>query len=361
MKIVQININLPVIVTKFILPILFSVSLFTNVRGQSIDVRHKSRDTTYIKDLYDNFVLRVYECTKFNNFKLIDGNDKLIFKQNHHNDLGFGFNYKILFLNIEFTIPSTEKDRSIYGTTTSFDVQTYVYIKKFVVDFYTQFYHGYYLSNNDELVTGSQPAEVLVRPDIKTVDLSLNIEYVPNNSRFSFNAPFTQNEIQKKSAGSFLMGGGIYHLNGKADSTFVPAMIKKTDFFQNHHVRAFSYTSIGCNIGYGYTQVIKKDFYIIGAISGGPGIGYSALKYDPPYAATGKVGIAYNATAKFGTGWNSAKYFVGLTYIRLFLENNSVVQGTREESNTGNFQFTVARRFVPKRSLIPRSGLIKIY
>ncbi len=346
---------------KYAIILILTLFCSRDVAGQMICITHACRDTNYIKDFYtDYFIFRAYECTKFNNFKLINKGDKLVYKQNQHNDLGIGFNYKVLFLNIEFTIPFTEKNRDIYGTTHSFDVQTYFYVKKFVVDIYTQFYQGYYLNNGNQELSGVQTPKVILRPDIKTTDLDANVTYVLNNDRFSFNAPFTQNEIQKKSAGSILLGGGIYFSKGKADSSFIPSMMKNTDFFQGRRFNKFSYTSLGCNAGYAYTQVIRKHFYVMGALTGGPGIGYSVIQNFQTDQKDGKLGITYNASAKFAAGWSSDRYFAGITYLRLMTVNNSVAADTREEGNSGNFQFTVAQRFKLKKSLIPKSGVIRI-
>ncbi len=346
---------------KLIIPIAFCFFMVATVSAQVIDIKHKQRNPKYVKDFYKHhLILRAFECTKFNNFKLIDESDKLVYKPNRHNDLGLGFNYRALSLNLEFNIPVTEKSSKIYGVTHTFDLQTYIYIDKFLIDLYSQFYRGYYLSNTEEALTGNPTSRVLVRPDMKTVDLSLNVQYVLNDRHFSFNAPFFQNEIQKKSAGSPLIGAGVYYMHGKTDSSFIPTHINYINFFQDHLFNRFNYLSIGVNLGYAYTCVIKKQFFITGALSGGPGIGYSTINNTQSTYKNDRLGIAWNATAKFAAGWSNDKYFAGVTYIRLIVQSNSAVADTKQQTNAGNFMFTVADRFKLRRSLIPKSGIIRM-
>ena len=284
----------------------------------------------------------------------------LIYKPNKHEDLGVGFNYKALSLNLGIYIPFTGKRVDVYGATHSFDLQTNIIVKSYLVDFYAQFYHGYYLSNGGEALISNLPSTVIVRPDIRTYDLKLNVIHIFNDQQFSPNAPFYQNEIQKKSAGSFLLGGGACYSSGKGDSSFIPTLVKKKDFFQNHMFNAFSYTEFACQAGYEYTRVIRSSFFVTASLAGGPGLGYSVITNTMTGGSNGRIGPVLNAIGKFAAGWSSDRYFAGITYVRLLTENNSVVAGTREEGNAGSFKVTVAERFKLNRSLIPKSQIIKM-
>ncbi len=314
----------------------------------------------YIKDYYKtHLIIRAYESSMFNSFKLADGDDKLVYKPNHHNDLGLGFTYKIVSFNFEFYVPLIGQNNDKYGITRSYDLQTYIYVKKFVIDFYTMYYSGYYLSNGGDLLAGSQPS-IVKRPDISTKDISLICQYVFNDAHFSFNAPFYQNEIQRKSAGSFLLGVGIYHNDGSADSSFIPSLLKKPDFFQGYRFNGFSYTGIGVNTGYTYTQIIKKHFFLTGAIIGGCGVGLAAVSGVDYDLRDTRLGMEYMVNGKFAAGYTNDKYFVGVTYIRLVTEINSVAPHTWQQENTGNFRFILAKRFRLKKILISESSPIKI-
>ena len=108
------------IIAIFIVVLFF----FNHAGGQDILIRHGNKDTAYIREYYKkHLVLRLYESTKFNNFKYIDGRNKLVFKPNDHNNFGFGFNYRFISLNFGFYFPSADKNNSTYGITKPLDLQ----------------------------------------------------------------------------------------------------------------------------------------------------------------------------------------------------------------------------------------------
>lgn len=340
---------------RFLCFLLLLVSKFAH--AQTLEIKHMSRDKAYIKDFYKTHIIfRVYESSRFNNFKLSSNGDKLEFKPNHHNDLGLGFTYKIISVDFEFYIPPLGQNNGYYGITHSFDLQTYIYIKQFDIDFYSQFYTGYYLSNGNQILANGQ-SNTVKRPDISTKDISLVCQYVFNDRHFSFNGPFFQNEIQKKTAGSFQLGVGFYHNDGHADSSFIPSLLKDPSFFHGYHFNGFGYTGLGAIGGYAYTFVYHKHYFLTGSLTAGIGIG------DAVISNTGKdnrLGPEYMANGKFAAGYTNDKYFVGITYIRLVTEMNSVAPHTFEQESTGNFRFTVAKRFRIKKDLIPKTNIIKI-
>ena len=325
--------------------------------AQAVVITHEARDRAYIKDFYKtHLIARVYESSRFNDIKISDGNERLVYKPNHHNDIGLGFTYKVISFNFEFFIPFLAQNANHYGATHSFDIQTYVYYHRFVIDLYSQFYNGYYLANGSQALAPGGPA-VLKRPDITSKDISLVFQYVFNDAHFSFNAPFMQNEIQEKSAGSFLLGGGIYHNDGHADSSFVPSVPKYESPLSALRFTSFSYTGIGANGGYAYTHTIRKHFFITGSVSAGVGVGDAVVNTG---TFQSRVGMQYMVNGKFAAGYTNDKYFIGLTYVRLVTEINSVAPHAWEQESTGNFRFTVARRFRVKKDIIPKTNIIKI-
>ena len=340
--------------------LLFILFHFYGAMGQTILIHHSNKDTAYIREYYNHhLVVRAYESTKFTNFKFIDGPNKLIYKPNVHNNFGLGFNYKFLSLNFSVYDPSIGKNINTYGRTRQIDLQTHLYVHKFIIDLYGQFYRGYYLSNTGGSVNNYSD-KVEKRPDINSKDISLVFQYVFNDKRFSYNAAFYQNERQKKSAGSFLLGGGIYHTSVNADSSLTPANISFNNFFQNYHFNATGNTALGFNGGYAYTVVIKKVFFITAIVSGGAGINSAFMSNNGGNERNQTFGAAFNLTERFAAGYNSDNYFAGVTYIRLITENNMAERDTWQEFNTGNFRFTFAKRFRLKKSLIPKSGLIQV-
>lgn len=332
---------------------------FITVKGQNIVIKQPRRDTTYIKSFYRKHItIRAFESNKFNNFKFIDQKQKLIYKPNDHSNLGIGAHYKFISLNLGVYVPLFDKNNDIYGKTRQLDLQTHVYIHKFIIDLYGQFYKGYYLANSDKAIYNNPPDKVAIRPDVATRNISIVTEYVFNGKRFSYNAPFYQNEIQKKSAGSMLIGGGLYHTYLSGDSSFIPTNINYNGFYNHYAFTTARNTAIGFSIGYAYTFVIKKHFFITGALSGGSGLNYASL--SDSIDVKHRLGYQLNVTTRLAAGYNTDKYFAGITYIRLTTETNAIERQTAQQVSSGNFRFILAKRFALKKTLIPKSEIIKV-
>ena len=348
------------LINKAILLTLLLLFIGAHADGKKrIRIRHSKKSKSYIEDYYKKYlIVRAFESTKFTNFRFSDGGSKLIYKPNEHNNAGVGINYKFISLNLGFHVPFTDKDQDRYGKTRQLDLQTHIYARKFIIDFFGQFYKGYYLFNPD-IRANYLPSDVIKRPDIRTRDISLMVQYVFNYDHFSYNAPLYQNEVQKKSAGSFIAGGGIYHSHVRADSSLVPRDINDSAFFNGSRFNIASHIGLGISAGYGYTFVIHKRFFVTAMASAGAGLGYSYTS-APGEGRTSAFGPEYDLNLKCAAGYNYGKYFAGVNYIRLITTANSAFPDTWQEVNRGNFRVIVAKRLKHRRSLLPKSGVIKV-
>jgi len=345
---------------KRIFLFLMAFILIVHSDGQTVLISHSRKDTSYIKDYYSKYlIIRGFESTNFYDFKLIDRPGRLVYKPNDHNDLGAGFNYRFISTNLSFYAPFISKTNPAYGYTHIVDLQTHLYLHKFIIDIYGQFYRGYFLTDGDDPVINFSNEKVILRPDIYTRDVSVVFEYVCNDKRFSYTAPFYQNEKQKKSSGSFLLGGGIYHSSVSGDSALAPSEVTFPGFYHNLLFKATTNSSIGLNAGYAYTFVIKKQFFISASLCGGPGLNQAEVTIAGTGNTLEKTGPEFNFTGKFSGGYNSDNYFAGITYIRQVTELNGVINNSWQEVNAGNFRLIFAKRIHFKKSLIPKTGFIR--
>jgi len=342
-------------VRYIIVPILLFVTTQVFAQVPVLTVKHNAPDTAYIKDYYHHYiVLRAYESTKFNSYQFLDNGNKVTYKPNNHNNLGLGFNYKYLSVNLGFYVPFLSKNRNKYGSTQTLDLQTHLYLQRFIIDLYGQFYKGYYLSNPSTL--SSNTTGYILRPDIHTRDISAVVQYVFSYKTFSYNAAYYQNEYQKKSAGSFIAGAGIYHTDVKADSTLIPPGTIYTNFYDGRKFNTTSNNSLATSIGYTYTYVYKKHYFLTGSLSGGIGLNYSVIDNTSTQQSSSRLGPEYNLTARAAAGYNSDVYFAGVTYVRLTTENSAPFSRTFQDVNAGNFRVIVAKRFrIKSKSMLEKA------
>ena len=121
------------------------------------------------------------------------------------------------------------------------------YSNSFGIDFAINYYKSF-TGIYDYWDTAQYIRITIPREFVTQITLDLNFYYAFNHKRFSYPAAFSQSYIQKKSAGSLLVGGSL-HINQvlTGDST--------------NHTEIFNLLnySLGLGIGYAYNLVISKN------------------------------------------------------------------------------------------------------
>ncbi len=160
--------------------------------------------------------------------------------------------------------------------------------------FYAQHYKGLYIDNL------KMSPQQLNCPDLSIVQVGLVTQYLLNNKKFSYRAAFDQNEKQLLSAGSFIVGLGVYYFNVKSDSSFT--------YKNSNSIRSFQW---GINGGYAYNWVIKKNLLIGGSITAGLNLGNSRIKnfFDR------KLYVSPTMLAKTSVFYNAPKWSLGISFV----------------------------------------------
>ncbi|RYE24927.1 MAG: DUF4421 domain-containing protein [Sphingobacteriales bacterium] len=317
-------------------------------------------DTNYIEDLSDMLALRLYGSNKFTGYKLgqFGNSERLVYRPNSNMNIGFGGTYKFLTINIGFPAPGINNDRDKFGKTKYLDLQSYVYLRKLTVDLYAQFYSGYYLANRDALTTYPGIDSYMHRPDIKTKTVGATVEYIFNDKKFSYRAAFLQNEWQKKSAGSFIAGGGFHYVNMQADSSVITATVSDPNFFNGVGFNKTGFVNLTANAGYAHTFVIAKHFFIMGEVLAGVGGNYTSLtdtKFDTPLQG---FGLNLSGTFRLAAGYNSERYFVGLHCVDYMTYNAAPIHDSWQAYEAGNLRFSIVKRFTVRKPLPKPLGKI---
>ena len=165
-----------------------------------------------------------------------------------------------------------------------------------------------------------------------------------NSSKFSYAAPFVQNEIQEKSAGSFLLGGKMFYSNLFSDSSIVPFIARDSIYGVISEVERSRAFQIGPTVGYAHSLVIKKRFFVIASLNlsfmTGP---VRFVNFDGIEQKQWQV----NPTAgiRMGIGYNSPKWFLGIT----FLQEGTTIKGVDKMGEAsisgGSLRLNYVKRF----------------
>ncbi len=311
----------------------------------SHSLQAQQQDTSYIKTYYSNISARIYASQKYTNLRIRDkdANYDLLYRPNTPINLGVGATYRFLTLNVSYGFDFMNPERG-RGKTEYLDLQAHAYTQKMTIDVFGQFYNGFYLTPKG---TAALEDEYYVRPDMEVFETGLSCQYLFNNKRFSYRAAFLHNEWQKQSAGTFLLGFEGYYGRIKADSTLVPTGIDDSIAVQN--IRNVEFFDGGPNIGYAYTVVIARHFFITGSLAFSIDYGRNNIRGDG--IKRKQTGFSSNSFVRAFAGYNSERWACSISYHgnNVSLAENAVSE-LRKSLNTGNIRLNLVYRFVPDKT-----------
>ncbi|MBS1567679.1 MAG: DUF4421 domain-containing protein, partial [Bacteroidetes bacterium] len=295
-------------------------------------------DSAHYKSFPGGLVGRVYFSRKFTSFELERrSGSRLRYQPNTTLNMGVGFTYHMLTINLAygFSFLNPENGR---GHTKYLDLQTHFYARKWTIDVLGQFYKGYYLEPKG--LAAPTPESYYIRPDIK-IDLIGGAAYrLSNFNRFSYRAPMFQDEQQKKSAGSLLIGGEAYYGITKADSSVVPSALGK-DYTQNG-VRSVRFFKIGPGAGYAYNLIIASDFFCMASLQANLGVDFTHQAGGKNSA--NRVSLSPGYIYRFVLGYDKGANNVSFSVVGNQLNIKLGVSDDKIFITTGAYRLTYARR-----------------
>ncbi|MBE9469265.1 MAG: DUF4421 family protein [Bacteroidetes bacterium] len=269
---------------------------------------------------------------------------KLLYHPNEALNIGFGLSYKWFGLDLAFNIPGFNNDNGKYGSTKKSDLQTHIYTKNVIIDANFQYYKGFYIKNPKDIIDSWQrDYPYPQRSDIETVFIGCNLTYSFNNKKFSYKSAFIQNEWQKKSAGSFLLGTFSSLFSMRASEDIIPYNSTKI-FDENLHLVSAASINLGISLGYIYTFVIEKNYFITLSLVPGFALGVSSgtIALNKTYFNPSK--LEGKSLARVSMGYNSKKYYCGF----LFVNDNYTSAGQDKSMGvnygTNFFKFFLGRK-----------------
>ena len=327
-------------ILNLMLALCFSLQLFSQVDlDEKIDkdiekyynenVANKI-DTSYVDFEVEDWSLRLYTLFKDHSFQINNPNIKLKYTPNNRFGVGFGAAYYPFILDIGFNISGFTEN-----PTKRFDLQGQVFLDKNFIGFAFQSYKGFNVSS-------SVRDRNTFREDIQSSAISLNYAYIFNTKRISFGSVFSGSQMQKKSAGSFVLGGFFNFNNIKADSTIVP---EEDESLLNELSGMNGSRSIGGGISGGYSHIFVFKHHLYLFLNALPGIGLlkkeistDSGSYQPsdPWLYRLNLGLT--------TGYNGPKFYFILTG-GFDLSSTSLDFGNQGVFNTGKAKLIFGYKF----------------
>ena len=317
---------------------------FSAVRAQVYN--EPDHDTTYYRSFKGTIIGRVYLSRSYLQFKMepAAGIHSMNYPVNKPLSLGVGLTYKSFSFSFSKGLNFLHSNSS-KGATKSTDLQLRLYKRKWTIDAVASFYKGYYLDTRGLGVEDSH--SYYVRPDMKISMVGTSVYRVLNDRRFCYGAGLSQNAWQQKSAGSFLLGGEAFYVSISGDSAFAPYRVDPVYNQSNlHKIRLFE---IGPGVGYAYTLVLQKHYFLLGSFEANLNFRYSHESGNG--IGVDKVGFSPNYMLRLATGYNTNKWGLSLAWLTTGLKLQGKEFDYRYSITAGNYRLVYARRIAIGRKM----------
>jgi len=332
---------------------IFFMCVWLIVQNIAAKSQQTGNDNDYYTTFEEQLTTRLYLAKKYTSLimKGPDGIQSLRYRPNSLVTMGINGSYKNLSLSFGSGFGFLNPNKEEKGKTRSFDFQTHLYSTDWVTDIYVQFYKGYYLSLGG--AAGTSDKNYYRRPDIKVNLLGGSVYRLLNGERFSYRAGFLQNEWQKRSAGSVLLGAEIYYGTTKGDSALVPSHLNA--YYPQQGIDRVRLLEFGPGAGYAYTAVWQENLFLTGSATINADI--SMVKEETATGSANRTSVSPNATLRAVAGYNSEEWAFTISWLHNATNAKGRSSNYEYGIKTGDFRITIAKRFTPgtrlKRKLDP--------
>jgi len=324
--------------------ILVNIVIAFNLNAQDSISKNKRNyiDERYIEKYKNIPAVYLSEYNKYNYLSIIDLDSGLTlkYKPNVALSIGPGFGYKWFGIDLSF-FSVGRKSESIYGKTQKFDIQTHLYLKRFIADFVFQSYQGFY---HDTLKLKDTTQIILqhttIRPDIRMASIGGTIMYFTNYKKFSFKSTFSQTEFQKKSAGTWAFGLNFHYFGITGDSSLINQSYKA--YFDSSTYYKSIYTSNwGIIGGYFHTFTLHRWFTTLSLL-----IGFNGKKelftLEDNVVKRDTINLSTKLELRLGLGYNANRVYFGINFV-----GDSFIY-SKSTQEYGTIRLYLGYRFSPK-------------
>ena len=283
-------------------------------------------DTTYIEPQKYNFTVMLQNTNNFEMYALSS-------RENYHLTLapeptvriGPYAGWRWLFLGYTLDIKHPffngskqkrkEFDVSLYSAKIGIDL----YYRKTGKDFKIRS-----LSLGKKIET--HPMEGMEFDGVETTVKGFNIYYIFNHRRFSYPAAFSQSTIQRKSAGSPLIGIGYTKHTLRIDWPEFYQLVYKylkmegryEDIKKSLEREELRYTNFTVSGGYAYNYVFARNWLLAGSAMLGFAYKHNRGKIVEENSSKHRIisdNIDFDGIVRFGLVWNNMKWYAGTSII----------------------------------------------
>ncbi|MDD5862976.1 MAG: DUF4421 domain-containing protein [Prevotella sp.] len=284
-------------------------------------------DTTYIEPQAYNFATMLQNTNTYESYRFStrDGNMSIKLSPDPSYRMGPYFGYRWAFLGYTFDVAHVFSG-SARQNRTEWDFS--LYSSMFGIDFFWRnMGNGYKIK--DLKFNGDESVEMLKGSEYKGFSSSLrgvNVYYIFNHRKFSYPAAYSQSNVQRRSAGSALVGLGFTRHTMYLNLSDLVEMVRTPENSDelNHATDGvnldlkYKYLDISASGGYSYNWVFARNCLFNASLSAA--IGYKSTSSDidgqSKYFTDFKLkNFNVDGVGRFAILYNNMRWFAGLSAI----------------------------------------------
>ncbi len=298
----RINISVWIAIWLYAIPISFPTiaqnKIDENIKGFYKENVAKNMDTSYVNYQIETWSLRAFSIFKDHSFQLVNSGKRLTYKPNNRFGVGFGVAYYPLLVDVGFNIKTSDEQSR------RFDLQADLILLDNYIGFVVQDYQGFNIN-------GSQFDQSVYRDDIRSSTVQLTYGYAFNSRRLSMGSIFSGFHQQKKSVGTFILGGFLNYYNMEADSSVVPVELDHL-FSSLSSLKKINSVGGGIIGGYGHIIVLPHNFFLFANVFAGLGLVSKKIHTESDDFKVSDP-MLYRLNLRLTAGYNGSRFYIILT------------------------------------------------
>ena len=296
-------------------------------KGGSFLQRFNEIDTSYIEPQKYNFAFMIQNTNTYEVYRLSSSSEQSItFAPEATVRIGPYFGWRWIFLGYTLDIkhldfwhrnnnPRQEYDLSLYSSMLGLDI----YYRKTGNDYKIR---QLYLGKNID----TEPIRGTNFGGLTSTIKGFNLYYIFNHRRFSYPAAFSQSTIQRRSAGSPLLGIGYTQHTLTVDWNELNDVIKErlgnrvssSPIDSTLMFSEVKYTDVSVSGGYAYNWVFARNWVLAGFVS--LALAYKRSSGDVTHRSFSISDFKFNninidGIGRFGVVWNNSRWYAGMSTI----------------------------------------------
>ncbi len=294
-------------------------------------------DTNYVYTYPKSFLISPFYANRGFSIKLIPKtNRNITFIPNMADAFGVNLAYSNFRIQLATKFPNTQKSIEDKVKSRYTDLNLQMFKRTFILELSYKSVSGFI--DKDYQKSNPTAPEVFANKDLRSRYVKLNYYHLFSPDKFSLRAAYRLMERQKRSAGSWLLGGNITFLSINSPQPFLESNLRPA-FEDYGNIKNMSVFGLGVLGGYAHTFVYKDFFFMA---LGGTGLELKRGNYDMTNEKKTEDFITFVVDLRAVLGYNHRNWFGG---INAQLESNQFRMGnTRGLAYYETVGFFVGRR-----------------